>query len=183
VYTKHRVKVKIPHLDEVELHPKETERILDQLHAEESKILEISGEEAMEEATSAELSENDEKSSKMVNFVPVDLDIAFHAPIDTIREKNLLYMVTKSVAVELYDHGAPGKPHPQLLGYLKQMSEQLNDLHKMTEPEQDKVHITKLQVVQMIMESRQDVSEDFKIQFLKEMQAKRLALEEVEVVE
>jgi hypothetical protein len=172
----------VPVMEIEGLGPKTTEKILEEIQNKEESLESVKII-PLEELEVEETGKIDKKDSKIIHFVPMDLDLIMSAPIDTIREKNLTYMVTREIGLDLWQKSKPGKPHPQLLGYLKEMSTQLDSLHRMTEPIQDEVRLTKLRIVAAMMESDGDVSEQFKIMFLKEMQRKREAREAKEAAE
>jgi len=112
-----------------------------------------------------------------VSFIPTKLSLEIDAPIDTAVEMKNLYLVTNTILATLLARSKPGKPHPQLLGYIKQAADILSKYHAITEQIQDGVSMQKMKAMQAMFEMNPALSDQFKVQFLKEMRARIAALE------
>ena len=151
-----------PPSEPLQLAPKATEKILDELRS-----VDLEEEEEMELGIVGESME----------IIPINLSLAINAPIDTTRELQALYYLTRNIMLKLHDKSSPGKPHPQLLGYIKESREQIEKIHKLTETIQEEANLEKLKIVRAMFEHNSDLSEELKIKFLQQMRNKQKARE------
>lgn len=162
-----RPRLEVPPVEE--LGPKTVERALERIRAEEPE--EVLEEE--EEEGNPLLSVDGQN----VSFIPSKLSLSLDAPLDTANEMRNLYLVTNSILVSLLMRSKPGKPHPQMLGYIKQASEIIAKYHGMTENVQNDASLQKMKTVAAMFEMNPALSDEFKIKYLKEMRAKIALLE------
>lgn len=114
-----------------------------------------------------------------IEVIPINLSLALNAPIDTVREMQVVYTLTRQVMLQILDSSTPGKPHPQLLGYLKESASQIEKIHNMTETVQHETNLEKLKIVRALIKANPDLNEEMKIQFIKSMRNKEEALKSV----
>ena len=118
-----------------------------------------------------------EVEGQSVAFIPAKLSLSFDAPLDTCTEMRNLYTITNSILITLLEKSKPGKPHPQMLGYIKQACDVLSKYHGMTENIQQEASLQKMKTVQAMFEMNPALSDEFKIKYLKEMRNKIALLE------
>jgi len=174
--SKKLVPINVPYISDLGLAPKTTARILDSIRKDFDNPS-ISNAELDEQDEQDEESEMDIEllTTTDIEILPINLSMAMHAPIAAVVELQKIYVIERNIIAQLMKKSRPGKPHPQLLGYLKESTNAIKEIYKMTEGEQVEENIEKLKVVRAMFDSDPELSEDFKIQFLKQMRNKAKA--------
>jgi hypothetical protein len=172
-----RPAVVVPPIEE--LGPKTVEHVLERIRAEEEAEPAVPHLHDDEDTDPEEQEGNPLVSvdGQNVSFIPSKLSLELDAPLDTANEMRNLYLVTNSILVSLLARSKPGKPHPQMLGYIKQASEIIAKYHGMTENIQNDASLQKMKTVAAMFEMNPALSDEFKIKYLKEMRAKIALLE------
>jgi len=111
-------------------------------------------------------------TADLVTYLPAKLSLNIDAPPDAVLEMTQCFIICKDIMVKLAANSKPGKPHPQLLGYIRQTGDLADKLYKMTESVQNEVQLEKIKTIRAMFETNPDLSEEFKIRFLKEMRNK-----------
>ena len=129
---------------------------------EEENEVEPDEEEVME-ATNAALAE--------IHVVPVSIDIASQAPLDTLAEMQQLYIISKNVmATILKASFSKKKISPFLLGWMKECESLVKSINGMTEGFQKEVQIKKLELARALIESNSQMGDQLKIRMIRELE-------------
>lgn len=141
--------IDIPAISDIELASGTTGRLLEEIHAEEPEE-----EEDLHDITDIEV-------------IPINLSVCIKAPIDAVAEQQKLYVITRNIISLLMKTSKPGKPNPQLLGYIREAGQQLEKIYKMTEGVQKEESLEKLKVVQTMLANNPVLDEELRIQLIK----------------
>ena len=120
-------------------------------------------EEEVQEATNAALAE--------IHVVPVSIDIASQAPLDTLAEMQQLYIISKNVMATLLKASFNKKKiSPFLLGWMKECESLVKSINGMTEGFQKEVQIKKLELARALIESNSQMGDQLKIRMIRELE-------------
>ena len=106
---------------------------------------------------------------------PCTIEIATAAPIDTLTEMQSLYHISKNVLATLIVEWADkGKVPHQLATWMKEARTLVTEIHKMTAGFQDKVTLKKMDFVAAAISQNSELSEQFKLTMIKELEQQEL---------
>jgi hypothetical protein len=135
---------------------------IEELIADTEDEVEPDEEEVME-ATNAALAE--------IHIIPVSIDIASQAPLDTLAEMQTLYVISKNVmATILKASFTKKKISPFLLGWMKECESLVKSINGMTEGFQKEVQIKKLELARALIESNSQMGDQLKIRMIRELE-------------
>lgn len=111
------------------------------------------------------------KALSTIHVIPVSIEIASNAPLDTLAETQALYIISKNIMANiLVSSQKKGRIHPLLLGWMRQCESLLKNINGMTEGFQKEVQIKKLELARALIESNSQLGDQFKIRMIKELE-------------
>ena len=107
-----------------------------------------------------------------IDIIPVSIDLVLKAPLDTVKETQKLYIISRNtLATLIVKSKQSGKIHPLLLGWVKECESLLKNIHGMTEGIQNEFQMKKMDLAKALIESNTTLKEQFKIRMIRELES------------